>query len=95
MAVMADVLFGGVPISGVTLAVRNAYIEQNAGEESARLVYHVNVTMPDGTVVNQGIGWNNVSGPVNPAGSVLPLMQAEAAMIARLQAAGATNIVSV
>jgi len=95
MAVTANVLFGGASIPGVTLTVRNAYIEQNAGEATARLVYHVDVTMPDGTVLSQGVGWNNVAGTVDPAGSVLPLAQAETAMIVRLQASGATNIVEV
>jgi len=37
MAVTANVLFGGAAISGVTLKVRNAYLEQSAGEATARL----------------------------------------------------------
>jgi hypothetical protein len=93
MSVNATVLFGGATIPNVTLKVRHAYIEQNADEETPRLVYHCTIIMPNLSELNEGLGWTNVPGAVDLTGSVSPLVQAEIAMVARLTAEGATDIV--
>ena len=90
MAVTATIPYGGLMVAGVEFRVTSAYIKEFPGE-AATLVYQVRVLLPDGTPMT-GVGWDNlnaVADPVEPS----PLAQAEAAMIARLQASGATNIV--
>ena len=93
MSVTATVPYKGATLVGLTFKVESAYIKQQV-TGAPWMVYQVEVKMPDGSA--QPVPeWDNVKGDVNLAGSVLPMVQAEAHMRARLTAAGATNIVVV
>ena len=92
MAITATIPYGGLTFSGMTFSVKSAYVKELVGEEPY-LSYSVEVKLPDGTI-QQSVGWDSVKAVADPA-EPSPLVQAEAAMIARLQATGATNIVEV
>lgn len=91
MAVTADILYKGVNLTGIKFTVVNATHNENT--VSGELSYQCEVKMPDGSV-QRDTGWENIVGVV-PDLTKSPLADAELQMIARLTAAGATNIVTV
>jgi hypothetical protein len=94
MAVTANITYGGGSFTGVAFALKSAHIAQVVDPPSDFLVYQVRVTLPDGTV-QTNVGWDNVKTEPDLESGDTPLVQAEAAMKARLTASGATNIVDV
>ena len=95
MAVKCTVPYRGVTITGATFTVKSAYWKQVAktadNPASSFLIYEVQVLMPDGSEIAVP-EWQNVKAD---AGTGTPLSQAKTHMVARLTAAGATNIVEV
>ena len=96
MAVIANsVPFGGLTVDGVTFTVKEAHRHWQNGQDW--LQYDVEVLMPDGVTKIQKVGWENlrVDNPDATLAAGTPPVQAEAAMLTRLTAMGATNIVAV
>ncbi len=91
MAVTADLTYKGVALSGIKFKVVESYHKQTS--DANILVYQCTVTMPDGSVQGD-TGWENVKS-TSPDFTKSPSVDAEAQMITRLTAIGATNITTV
>lgn len=92
MAVTADITYKGANLTGLTFTVVEAQHLQSA-YDNGTLQYACTVTMPSGDI-QAGTGWENIRSE-SPDFTVSPLVDAEAKMVARLTAAGATNIETV
>lgn len=90
--VTATIPYGGITVDNVTFSVTGAYVKEIPGEP-AFLVFTCDVNLPDGTPM-KGVGWDSVKVDADPT-EPSPLVQADAAMQARLTASGATNITEV
>lgn len=97
MAVMCDINYAGIPVTGAKFTVLSAYVKQIAthgDQEYAELLsYQTEVQAPDGTVIPIA-EWQNRKAQAVAFDSA-PLAQAEADMIAVLTAMGATYITAV
>ena len=92
MAVTADITYKGVPLTGIKLEVVSAEHNESTGLSSDKLHYSCQVIMPDDSI-QAATGWESLY--ADPDFTKSPLADAEAQMIARLTAGGATNITPV
>jgi hypothetical protein len=95
LAHTATVQFGGLTIPGVKYEVQSAYIKTTLEDPDGILIYGTKVWAPDGTTEMTGVGWDTLKATPDLSGSADPMVQAVAAMVAKLTADGATDIVEV
>lgn len=89
--VSADIMYKGVQLTGIKFFVVSAQHQETA--TISELSYQCEVIMPD-TSVQRDTGWENII-DTSPDFTKSPLVDAEAKMVARLTAIGATNIKTV